>query len=65
MSLGTLFTADFLLEGLPASPLWTGPGAPDAPRLEAAFREIIAAVSDPAKLNEAQTEERLYRPMLR
>ena len=65
MSLGTLFTADFLFEALPALSLWDGPAAPDAPGLEAAFRELIAAVSDPAKLNEAQTEERLFRPMLR
>ncbi len=65
MSQGNLFTADFLLEGLLASPLWTGTGAPDSLGLEIAFRQIIGAVNDPARLNEAQTEERILKPMLR
>jgi len=65
MTLGTLFTADFLTEGLPASPAWSGEGAPDAAAIEARFRAILDAVRDRDGLNEAQTEERIFRPMLR
>src|SRR5271156_1722360 len=54
MTLGTLFTADFLTEGLLGSPAWNGGKAPDAAVVEARFREILAAARDPSKLNEAQ-----------
>ena len=65
MTLGTLFTADFLTEGLQGAPAWNGAQAPDAAAVEARFRAILAAARDPSKLNEAQTEERIFRPMLR
>ncbi len=65
MTMGTLFTADFLTEGLPASPAWSGALAPDAAAIEARFRAILDAVKDHDALNEAQTEERIFRPMLR
>ena len=65
MTTGTLFTADFLTEGLPTSPAWSGALAPDATAIEARFRAILEAVKDHDALNEAQTEERIFRPMLR
>ena len=65
MSLGALFTTDFLTEGLPLSPIWDGPGAPDATALATTFRAILAGAGSLADLNEAQTEERVVRPMLR
>ncbi len=65
MTIGTLFTADFLTEGLPASPAWSGALAPDSAALEARFRAILDAVKDHGALNEGQTEERIFRPMLR
>ncbi len=65
MTIGTLFTADFLTEGLSASPAWSGALAPDAAAIEAQFRTILGDVGNRDALNEAQTEERIFRPMLR
>ncbi|MGD1035722.1 MAG: hypothetical protein ABR878_00690 [Roseiarcus sp.] len=65
MTIGTLFTAEFLDRGLPASPAWNGERAPDSAAIEAQFRLILDAVKDRDALNEAQTEERIFRPMLR
>ena len=65
MTTGTLFTADFLIEGLPASPAWSGALAPDAAAIEARFRTILDGVKDRGASNEGQTEERIFRPMLR
>ena len=55
----------FLGEGLPASPAWTGNRRWAKPAaVEARFRAILEAVKDRDGLNEAQTEARVFRPML-
>ncbi len=46
MTTGTLFTADFLTEGLPGSPAWSGALAPDAAAIEARFSTILDGVKD-------------------
>jgi hypothetical protein len=64
MPQGTLFTEDFLNEGIQGTDAWQAatPGA------LAAFRETLQAifkgVADPARLNEGQTEERIIKPIL-
>src|SRR5579859_2060440 len=64
MPQGTLFTEDFLNEGVQGTDAWRGI-TPDA---LLAFREslqtIFKAIADPARLNEAQTEERIVKPIL-
>ncbi len=62
MTTGTLFTEDFLGRGLGASPAWRIEGVAAVQRR---FYDILAAVKDPKALNEAQTEERIVRPMLK
>jgi hypothetical protein len=64
MPQGTLFTEDFLNEGIQGTDAWRAatPGA------LAPFRETLQAifkgVADPARLNEGQTEERIIKPIL-
>lgn len=64
MPQGTLFTEDFLNEGIRGTDAWSG----ITPEALAAFREalqaIVKKVADPARLNEAQTEERIVKPVL-
>jgi hypothetical protein len=45
MAIGTLFTVDFLNEGLPVSPVWAGASAPDAAAPEATIIRIARRVS--------------------
>ncbi|MGO9744535.1 MAG: Eco57I restriction-modification methylase domain-containing protein [Roseiarcus sp.] len=61
MSAGALFTEDFLLRGLPASPAWR---LDEIAGLEDRFRDIVAAVKKPEGLNEEATKKRLIEPML-
>jgi hypothetical protein len=64
MPQGTLFTEDFLNEGIRGTDAWRAL-SPDTPAL---FRntllEINREVADPRRLNEAQTEDRIVRPVL-
>jgi hypothetical protein len=64
MPQGTLFTEDFLNEGIRSADAWRA----IMPHALAAFhtrlKEILAAIADPARLNEAQTEERIVKPIL-
>ncbi len=64
MPQGTLFTEDFLNEGIRGTDAWRGV----TPEIVASFREALQAtvkkVADPARLNEAQTEERIVKPIL-
>jgi hypothetical protein len=64
MPQGTLFTEDFLNEGIQETDAWRRV-TPDA---VAAFRQSLRAifkeVADPGRLNEAQTEERIVKPIL-
>jgi hypothetical protein len=64
MPQGTLFTEDFLSEGVAATDAWREV----ASETMAAFREnlqsIFSAVANPAGLNESQAEERIIQPIL-
>ena len=64
MTIGTLFTEDFLGRGLVESPAWRSLPDAELARIKEALRGILANVNDPAALNEPQTEERIIRPML-
>jgi hypothetical protein len=64
MAVGTLFTEDFLQRGLALSSAWSALDTNIVEHIEARFRAIVAAVAAPSTLNEAQTEERIIRPML-
>ena len=64
MPQGTLFTEDFLNEGIQGTEAWRNV----TPESLAAFREALQGlfkkVADPARLNEAQTEDRIVKPIL-
>ena len=64
MPQGTLFTEDFLNEGIRGTEAWRSL----PPAFAATFRQrlepIFARIADPSRLNEAQTEERIVRPIL-
>ncbi len=64
MPQGTLFTEDFLNEGIRGTEGWRA----TQDDIVSAFRDRLNAifdrVSDPPRLNEAQTEERVVRPIL-
>jgi hypothetical protein len=64
MPQGTLFTEDFLNEGIRETAAWRNlpPGTP--PVFRDALLPIFASVADPSRLNEAQTEERIVKPIL-
>lgn len=64
MTLGTLFTEDFLAEGIETSPVWADIDDDALLGTRDALLKIVAAVNTPARLNESQTEERIVRPML-
>jgi hypothetical protein len=64
MPQGTLFTEDFLNEGIRGTQVWRSL-PPDTPALlRKSLLAIFANIADPARLNEAQTEERIVRPIL-
>ena len=64
MTVGTLFTADFLAEGIKESAAWADLAADDVATLRTAVAAIFANVADPAALNEAQTQHRIIEPIL-
>lgn len=65
MAAGSLFTEDFLAEGIRLASPWTTLTDPALAGFEAQLRAIFANVPNPASLNEAETEERIVRPIFR
>src|SRR5215210_7868366 len=65
MPQGTLFTEDFLTQGIRETEAWRGLLADDLKRFRADLQTIFAGLADPARLDEANTEERIVRPVLR
>ncbi|MEO7027769.1 MAG: hypothetical protein ABI056_09475 [Caulobacteraceae bacterium] len=63
MLAGALFTEDYLREGVRAAPGYAAARAAAAD-LASFVQDLFAAVGDPARLNEAQTEDRIIRPLL-
>ncbi len=63
MLAGSLFTEDYLREGVQADAGYAAARA-NAPELARFVGELFAAVGDPTRLNEAQTEDRIIRPLL-
>lgn len=63
MLTGALFTQDFLQEAVTRWPSFRQALA-DAPAIRADLRALVDGIGDPSSLNEAQTEDRLVRPML-
>ncbi len=61
---GTLFTEDFLREGIDACQPWQEIDERTLEEFRAALTQVLASVARPALLNEAQTEERIVRPIL-
>jgi hypothetical protein len=62
MQNGTLFTEDFLLEGIRQTPDWKEFGETEREALAARLRAILAPFHAGATHNEADTEERvIYR----
>src|ERR1700722_19041492 len=64
MQRGTLFTEDFLREGIRGTSDWQEFDAPAFQRVHAALKEIIAPFEAGAVHNEADTEERIIYPVL-
>lgn len=64
MAQGTLFTEDFLGEGIRETAAWRDVSSSDLAAFEARLQAIFAAVAKPDGLNEAQTEERIIRPII-
>jgi hypothetical protein len=64
MTIGTLFTEDFLGRGLVESAAWGSLPDAEFKAVERTLHGILTKVADPATLNEPQTEERIIRPML-
>lgn len=64
MATGTLFTEDFLAEGITGSAAWGD--LPDGEVQDALdrIRAIFEAVPNPTSLNEAQTQHRIIEPIL-
>ena len=64
MPQGTLFTEDFLNEGICGTQAWQRLAPDTSASFRTALRAIFAKIADPSRLNEPQTEERIIRPML-
>jgi hypothetical protein len=65
MPQGTLFTEDFLQEGIRETEAWRALPVDAMPAFRRQLQAIFADVADPARLDEANTEERIVRPVLR
>jgi len=61
---GTLFTDDFLAEGVTGSAAWQELDDQSVEAARGRIRAIFEAVSNPATLNEAQTQHRIIEPIL-
>ncbi len=64
MAAGTLFTEDFLAEGIGGSAAWQELDDQSVEASRARIRAIFEAVPNPATLNEAQTQHRIIEPIL-
>lgn len=64
MGVGTLFTEDFLVEGIKETPVWRDLGAAEVAALRRQIADVFASVADPGSLNEAQTQHRIIEPIL-
>jgi hypothetical protein len=64
MPQGTLFTEDFLNEGIRGTEAWRNLSPDTVASFRRALLAIFAKVADPSRLNEPQTEERIIRPIL-
>ena len=64
MPQGTLFTEDFLNEGIRGTDAWRSVTPEALAAFRATLQAIIKKVADPARLNEAQTEDRIVKPIL-
>ena len=65
MPQGTLFTDDFLNEGIRETEAWRALTPEMLAEFRASLQSIFSGVADPARLNEAQTEERIVQPLLK
>ncbi len=63
MPQGTLFTEDFLNEGIRETDAWRELPADLAGSLRAQLGKVFAKIAKPSRLNEAQTEERIIQPI--
>jgi hypothetical protein len=61
---GTLFTQDFLQDGVRATTAFAGLTPERLDDFRARLSDVLTAVSAPDELNEAQTEQRVVRPVL-
>lgn len=64
MSVATLFTEDFLAEGIKQSPAWKELSDEEVAAIRSGITEIFAQVADKDALNEAQTQHRIIEPIL-
>ena len=64
MPQGTLFTEDFLSEGIAGTDTWREVPPETMAALRKNLESIFGAVANPARLNEPQTEERVIQPVL-
>jgi hypothetical protein len=63
MGAGTLFTEDFLAEGIRQSPDWRELTDPAVEDYRARIAGVFAGVAAPGTLNEAQTQHRIIEPI--
>jgi hypothetical protein len=64
MPQGTLFTEDFLNEGIRGTEAWRRLSPDTAESFRKALLAIFDKIANPSRLNEPQTEERIIRPIL-
>jgi hypothetical protein len=64
MPQGTLFTEDFLNEGIRDTETWRNVTAESLAGFRTTLQTIFGQIADPTRLNEAQTEERIVKPAL-
>lgn len=65
MPQGTLFTDDFLNEGIRETDIWCALTPEALAEFRAHLQTIFDGIADPSRLNEAQTEERIVQPLLK
>jgi hypothetical protein len=64
MPQGTLFTEDFLNEGIRGTEAWRNLSADAVASFQKALQAIFGKIAELSRLNEPQTEERIIRPIL-
>src|SRR6266446_411072 len=64
MPQGTLFTEDFVSEGIAGTDAWREVPPETVAAFEESLESIFSTVANPAGLNEPQIEERIIRPVL-